>query len=69
MECGFGRWYLAEEECINVAVTVRREADGILCGEAEREALALALEGTVQRDDCDDNITKERKKSSIHLQC
>ena len=40
IQCKFGRWYLAGEECSNVAVTVRRGAESV-CGEAGREALAL----------------------------
>lgn len=38
--CRFGRWYLAEEECGNVAGS--RSVERRVCGEAGREALARA---------------------------
>ena len=39
----FGRWYLADEECNNVAVTVRGAERARTCGEAGRGREALAL--------------------------
>ena len=45
--CRFGRWYLAEEECGNVAGS--RSVKRRVCGETGREALALDQKARLRR--------------------
>ena len=61
------RWYLTEEECTHVAVTVRGAEKARACGEAAREALALPQNNARSKDkyNCGgDNIKEEHGNGS-----